>query len=194
MNLRPMRVALVGKKNAGKDTVADQLCATHGFTRIAFADLMKEMLHVGLGIPREVLYGPAAIKEEIDPRFGVSIRYMLQTIGTEWGRNLIHERIWITRMLDEILPAREGAEGILRWVVSDVRQLNEAAALKAAGFTLVRIVRPDSSTGKHENHASETEQDQIVADVELQNDADLEALFAQVEFFVAWHLWPSETP
>lgn len=179
-----MRIGIVGEKNAGKDTVADQLCAKYGFCRIAFADPMKEMLHVGLGIPREVLYGSAAVKEQIDPRFGVTIRHMLQTLGTEWGRHHVHKQVWIVRLLDEILPHREATEGQTNWVVSDVRQLNEAAALREAGFTLVRVVRPASRTGKHEDHPSETEQAQIVADLEIRNDGSVEDLALKVRQLV----------
>lgn len=172
-----MRIALVGKKNSGKDEVYNALRALPNarFERVAFADPMKEMLCAGLGIPREVLWGNAAQKELVDPRYGVSVRHMLQTLGTEWGREMIHKDMWVKAALVG-LERRALKDTDLNWVVTDVRFLNEASLLRAAGFIIWNIWRPDAATGVGEAHASEQEQDLIEWDRQLHNDGTLENL------------------
>ncbi len=186
-----MRIAIIGKKNAGKDALASALNRVEArpfdFERVAFADPMKEMLHVGFGIPHEILYGDAAAKEQVDPRFGVTYRHMLQTLGTEWGREHIHQDVWVIVALTETIPRLEREKGYRDWVVTDVRFLNEARLLKEAGFTLVRITRPGSSTGVSENHQSETEQDEIEVDVTIDNSGTLEDLERAARLLVFGH-------
>lgn len=172
-----MRIALVGKKNSGKDEVYSALRALPDarFERVAFADPIKEMLRAGLGIPREVLWGNAAQKELLDPRYGVSVRQMLQTLGTEWGRTLVHKDVWVMAALADI-ETRSHKDADLNWVVTDVRFLNEASLLRAAGFDVWNVWRPDASTGVSEAHASEQEQELIEWDHQLYNDGTLEEL------------------
>lgn len=177
-----MRLAIVGRKNAGKDALADALCRARPFRRTAFADPIKQMLHVGLCISKDVLYGPASVKEQVDPRYGVTVRHMLQTLGTEWGRKYIHDEVW-ARATMEFIESEDGRptsrmdKGVtLDWVITDTRFLTEARLAREHGFTLVRVTRPDSSTGAHEDHQSETEQDQIECDVEVVNAGTLEDL------------------
>lgn len=56
-------------------------------------------------------------------------------------------------------------------IIDDVRFLNEAEAIKAAGGIVVRIICPRLTAMDHE---SETEQQYIIADYTLINDEELE--------------------
>jgi hypothetical protein len=56
-------------------------------------------------------------------------------------------------------------------IIDDVRYINEAAAIRAAGGIIVRIVRPGLTPM---DHSSETEQRFIVADYTVTNDVHLE--------------------
>lgn len=176
-----LRIGIVGNKGHGKDTVADRLCEHHRFRRVAFADPMKRMLQAGLGIPEEVLWGPAEVKERPVQPWGVSVRHMLQTIGTEWGRDLVHPELWTRLALERTIPEYEAGHGPQRWVVSDVRFVNEAELLASHGFLLLRVLRPGYDTGQHNEHVSETELASIEVDVTIENDSTIFALHARVD-------------
>ena len=182
------RIGIIGKKGHGKDSVGDVFIEGLNYRRVAFADRIKEMVHVGLDIPREVLWGPASVKEMIHPRWGVSVRHMLQTLGTEWGRRLIHTDIWIKLALETDIPRIEKAEGEQKWIVTDVRFPNEVQLLREHGFTLVKVVRPGydariAEQAKKEGweerlmeeraHASEALVDGLEYDMSIVNDGTL---------------------
>lgn len=178
-------IGIKGKKGHGKDSLVEaiQRASDLPVRRLAFADPIKEMLHVGLGIPREILWGPAHIKERVDPRFGVTYRHMAQTLGTEWGRMLIAEDIWIKLALENHVPTVESFLGPILWVISDVRFINEARVIKENGGFIVEIERPGHSTGEEgESHASETEMDQIKPDLYVINNGTLDDLEAAGEW------------
>lgn len=46
-------IAISGYKRSGKDTSAEILVNDHGFMRVAFADILKDMVSKEYGIPRE---------------------------------------------------------------------------------------------------------------------------------------------
>jgi len=53
----PLIIGAHGFKQSGKDTFADLLVREYGYRRIAFADRVKDAIHVIFGVPREHLYG-----------------------------------------------------------------------------------------------------------------------------------------
>lgn len=44
-------IGITGCAGAGKDTIANRLCASHGFTRLAFADRLKEIVALVFDVP-----------------------------------------------------------------------------------------------------------------------------------------------
>jgi hypothetical protein len=52
-------LALSGWKGSGKDMVGDYLIGNHGFTRVSFADPLKEMVADEYNIPLSYMYDPA---------------------------------------------------------------------------------------------------------------------------------------
>jgi hypothetical protein len=76
-------VLIVGKKGAGKDTLASALIA-RGWKRFAYADTLKEGLCALMGWDMNRFEHP--IKEEIDPEWNTSPRQMCQLLGTEFLR------------------------------------------------------------------------------------------------------------
>jgi hypothetical protein len=118
-------IGLHGLPQSGKDTIADHLCEGHGFARVAFAGPIKDMLIAGFGFTRED-FGPER-KEAIHPRIGMSPRRLMQTLGTEWGRNFVGTATWINVAEDRMRRMVGYAKGI---VVTDVRFEDEAAVLR----------------------------------------------------------------
>lgn len=173
----PIIIGLTGRARVGKDTLADYLCINHGFTRLAFADPLRDALELGLGIESHHLRED---KESLIPWLGVSGRRLLQTLGTEWGRNLIRQDIWILLMQRRLAALAEEAD---RFVISDVRFPNEADWLRARpNASLWHIERPNVAPVRA--HSSEAGIDYQMGDAILVNTT-LEHYFAQAEIRLA---------
>lgn len=151
-------VGLTGKKGSGKDTFADFLVRNHGFTRIAFADALKDLaldLDPILAFDQEHQL-QARLSEYLD-RWGWDgakqhrpVRELLQTLGVA-VRNNVSERAWVD------VVAHKAAYVAGPVVVTDVRFVNEANFIKYAQGTLIRIDRPGLDT--RDQHVSETDLD-----------------------------------
>lgn len=176
-------IGLTGGKGTGKDTVADHLCEIYAFQRFAFADKVRSAL-ASLFDVDEVLFTDPAHKE--DPHlslFGRSPRYLMQTLGTEWGRDLVHPQLWIELMFRRVDMARSyGAGGI---VVADVRFDGEAEAVKERGGVIWRIERPDPTYGTGDAHRSEEGVSPRLVDTIIHNNMDKRTLFTQVGVAIA---------
>ena len=83
---------------SGKSTVAEFL-EQKGYVIVPFAETLKEMLVPMLEALGYDKFGANYLtheaKEVIVGDAGVSVRHMLQTLGTEWGRSCIHPEIWL---------------------------------------------------------------------------------------------------
>lgn len=106
-----IRIGIMGKMCAGKTTLANKL-VERGYTRLAFADKVKE------------------IAKEL---FGMTTkdRTLLQAIGQNM-RNIRHT-VWI----DYLMRVIESFSTSI--VIDDVRYENEVIALKKAGFTIIYL-------------------------------------------------------
>ncbi|AYV83556.1 MAG: deoxynucleoside monophosphate kinase [Hyperionvirus sp.] len=146
MNL-PNIIGVTGLKFNGKDTIADYLCERYGYTRVAFADPLKEICGTLFGFSREQLYGD--LKEVADPEwFDVTPRKILQFVGTELFRENMSKLHLSFRDEFWLLCAKKKINDLLskdpnvRVVVSDVRFPNECAMIAKLGGVVVRVTRP----------------------------------------------------
>ena len=127
-------VGLTGKARSGKDTVAMRLATHYGYHHYWFSRPMKEACRNIFGWGDEHLYGD--LKDVVDTTYGVSPRYVLQTIGTDWGRDMINRDLWLIRAQQEM-----DANPLI--VVSDVRFDNEASLIRSNGGSVIRLGRDD---------------------------------------------------
>lgn len=144
-------IGLTGRAGAGKDSVARILAQQHGFSRMSFAEPIKRGLNTMLGIPHSVLEDPAAKEKPID-WIGHSPRYLMQTLGTEWARHLVHPDIWI-RVAAQLLAQHRKLGGNV--CVTDARFANEADWIRGQGGEVWHIVRPLPENVVVMSHASE---------------------------------------
>ena len=151
-------IGLVGPAGAGKDTVADHLCRYFGFVRASFAAAPREMLEALVSYVGEdyAWLHERHLKEMPLPVVRASYRHLMQTLGTEWGRDLIDGELWV-RCLEAHLglrgPAASRAPVHDRIVVTDVRYANEADMIERHGGTLVGVTRPQALAVRR--HSSE---------------------------------------
>lgn len=188
-------ITICGSKGHGKDTVADVFVEMWGYEKRSFADPMKRMLHEGFGIPFSRLYGNDEAKAAILPEYGVSVRHMLQTLGTEWGRDLIQKDVWVRATLAFMrdVEACNHATHVslghappqVRWVVPDTRRRNELDALVDRGFKVIRVTRPGYGGTAGSGHVSEAGIPGLSPDVRIVNDGTLHQLESAA--VKAWH-------
>ncbi|OKI00151.1 hypothetical protein A6A06_23585 [Streptomyces sp. CB02923] len=167
-------IALIGRARSGKDTLAARLVNAHRYTRIAFADPLKDMcLSVDPIVAYEPSgYGPLPTRlSAVVQRYGwerakdrfPEVRRTLQKAGQAVRDGDAGH--WLSLALDKVVVADTWR---LPVVISDCRYPNEAEALKARGFRLVRVLRPDVN-GSGAAHESETALDGYPADVNVAN-------------------------
>lgn len=164
-------IALTGAATSGKSLVSRRLSETHGFKTCRFAEPIKRMLGVGLGLTAEQLDGSE--KQSPIPEFGgLTTRHLMQTLGYEWGRRMVHSDIWITAWKRDL--ARQGN----LVVVDDLRFPNEAMAIRELGGIIWRVNRPGVPVL---DHASERASREIAVDQVVQNISTINALMQAVD-------------
>lgn len=169
-------IGLTGPAGSGKDTVADYLVCEHGFTKLAFASGLKDMLEV-IGI-----YEPSRDKKELTlPGLNFSYRHAAQTLGTEWGRKLLQDDLWVSILQRRIYSLQWS--GVKRFVISDVRFENEATMLRSVpNSVIVHVVgRAATLDGAAKAHASERGVEPRGPDYSLDNTRGLQELYANVD-------------
>lgn len=172
-------IGLSGLKGSGKSEVARRLIQNHGFVRGKFAGSLKEMLRVllayrGVGAATIERMIEGDLKELPTPHLnGRSPRHAMVTLGTEWGRDLIHPDLWVDVEVDRISRFRAVAPRI---VFDDVRFENELDAIRRLGGPIWRVDRPGLAFGEHVSEHLRPD-----ADLTLQNIGTLAYLGAQVD-------------
>ncbi|MFF4495522.1 hypothetical protein [Streptomyces sp. NPDC001546] len=169
-------IALMGRAGSGKDTVGRRLVRTWAYTRVAFADPLKDMaLRVDPVVTYEPAgFGPVPVRlSDVVNRWGweeakrrsPETRRTLQRMGQAVRKQ--DPNYWVALAMDKVAVADAWN---LPVVLTDVRHVNECEALKARGFTLVRVVRPQApALGANGAHESETALDDYPADVTVSN-------------------------
>lgn len=139
-----MIIGLCGFIGSGKGTFADILVEKHGFLKESFANGVKDATAVVFGWDRQLLEGDTvqsrAWREQPDAfwskKFGkeFSPRLALQLMGTEAGRDVFHQDLWIYSLQKRIKEEKN-------YVIADVRFPNEIKAIQEMGGKVVRIKR-----------------------------------------------------
>jgi len=143
-------IAIVGYKGTGKTTAADHLVAAHGFYKVKFAEPLKEMLRT-MGLTERHLEGD--LKEvPCDLLGGKTPRHAMQTLGTEWGRDIMDPDLWVRVWYEKVQFLIEDK---CKVVVDDLRFPNELKALHALGGYIFLINSQLRIRQPKDDHASE---------------------------------------
>lgn len=142
---RPFLIALYSREpRSGKSEVAKVL-KDHGYIVESFAEPIKAMLAVVLGrhgytapTIERMLYGDLK-NHPIEEFGGKDPRFLLETLGTKWGRETVHPSLWIGLLRGRLI--RHSALG-RRVVIDDLRRPDEYRMLRSLGALFVRIDRP----------------------------------------------------
>lgn len=174
-------LGLSGYARSGKDTVADHLVETQGYSRISFADPMREALaaldpviHLG-GYPMGLASAVRMVGWEKLKSMSNDIRPLMQRFGTEVGRSMFGENFWVDLALSRI---PDGS----KVVFADVRFPNEANAIRDLGGEIWRVERDGVVPANA--HISERALDGYMFDSIIPNTGTLEDLYKVVDALI----------
>lgn len=160
----PKLIGLLGRKGSGKDTAALALLG-RGFQNVKFAGALKDMLRCLLayqGLDPQLIERMVEgdLKEKSSPFLGgQEPRFAMQTLGTEWGRDLMAEDLWVQTALQRA----RGRDT----VITDVRFPDEMEAVVAAGGYCLGITA-DWITAVPGEHRSEALIDDLIASLPVE--------------------------
>lgn len=169
-----MIIGLTGYAQSGKDTLANILVKKFGYTRVAFADPIRELLYEMNPSVKDGGYRVQGVVDGYGWDFAKNafpeIRTLLQNLGVG-AREVFGEGFWVQQALRKV-----HFEG--NYVITDVRFTNEADAIcKYDNAQIWRVRRP--GIGAVNLHESETQMDGYKVDQIFLNAGtveDLEAL------------------
>lgn len=175
-----MIIGIAGKKGTGKDTAAETL---GNFKNLKMAGALKAMFRAFLEyqemeqttIERMV---EGDLKEVPSKKYlcGKSPRVFMQLLGTEFGRDLIDEDLWVNSTMRK-------AENYTNVKFTDIRFPNEHEAVKQAGGITVRVER-DTEEDSTSSHASEMFIDSLPVDYLIINDSTIDQLQSEMKEIV----------
>ena len=148
-----MLIGIAGKARSGKDTIARWFVMNQGFIQYAFADPLKRAASEMFGVPLSHFYDDKR-KETVNSFWGISPREMAQKLGTECGRKVFFDDIWVRRAQKE---AEENlrSDGCAGVIISDVRFDNEAEWIRSEGGIIIHVSREQDAVWTVRNHVSE---------------------------------------
>lgn len=131
---------------SGKTTVANEIQVISMATVYSFANPIRRMIKAGLGIDcfdQLLEYGDSKTQKiswlstkEKD----ISIRYLMESLGTGWGRNMLREDLWLV-VANRFLNEYRDKTNIV--VISDIRFQNEMDFVRSNGGVMIHVCRPN---------------------------------------------------
>lgn len=212
-------ITLSGYAGSGKNTVSKILHEKHGYVEMAFADKIRAALlklnpvvtveaTASYGYPdifRTMSLEPYLVIKTLQSiidehgwdkakRKYPEIRRLMQVFGTEIGRELFGEDVWVRLLVEDL--TKKTTEGQCNFVISDARFLNElnihASMLEYGHVSITRtninisnwwIERP--GYGPLNAHASENSISSQHCSVNIDNNDTIKQLSTTIEIAVA---------
>jgi hypothetical protein len=160
-----------------------------------WAGKLKTIASLLTGIPVEKFEDQEFKKQSLDPCWWtagedgmhpMTVRDLLQKLGTDACRNGLHENTWVNALMADY--RKESFSGYIKdtrhdkpeskWIITDTRFPNEAQAIKDAGGIVIRVDRPGVKPVNP--HPSETALDNWNFDHKIMNGSDIVALMFSV--------------
>ena len=146
-----------------------------------WAGKLKTVAWMLTGIPVDKFEDQEFKKTELGPEWGMTVRDLLQKLGTEGLRTGLHENTWVNALMADYEGFYEMDTDTTiwpNWIITDTRFPNEAQAIKDHGGIVIRVDRPGYKPIN--NHPSETGLDDWKFDHKIMNGSDLVALLFSV--------------
>lgn len=153
-------IGLTGTAGSGKDTVANIIenLVTNKVHKYSFSTPVKEAASVITGLDPIYFDSNNPEREAIHPIWGLSPRKILQLLGTDCCRDIIHKDIWIKLAQVAYHTALHKYPQPKYFVITDVRFNNEAEWIKSLNGEVWNIIRSNKNIGDRgteSNHETE---------------------------------------
>lgn len=207
-------IGLGGKLRAGKDAVGDYLASKHQYQKLGMSDALNEALqHIGphgpwvkldftvlvdrpweKGVRRGKYHKGEFVRYSellsavgyVEAKRHDDVRKYLQGLGTEVGRDMISQEVWVDIAEKRIRGLLDSGQSV---VITAIRFPNELEMLRRLGGTSVWIERAEEARtdaeGDITTHASEMSVDAGMFDMFIANDGTLDDLYQLTENIVA---------
>ncbi len=169
----PSVVGFAGYAGCGKDTAADVL-KMFGYESLAFADCLRDVVHMMFDIPYEWMLDRKLKETPMDIPPYKSPREILQYVGTEAMRSF-YATIWVDKVKRTIL-----ANPDKKYVITDLRFPNEIEMffdLRHLGISTLTARIDRAGVEQKFPHSSESYIANLKVDEVLKNEADNAYLF-----------------
>ena len=144
-----MIIGICGLIGSGKGTVADILVNDYGYSKVSFADKLKDGVAQVFGWNRQMLEGDTdesrIWREQVDEFWSketgreITPRLVLQEFGTDCMRNGFFDGVWVSLLKKQLIENPN-----TNFVIPDVRFENEASMISEIGGKVWRVRRgPD---------------------------------------------------
>ena len=195
-----MIIGICGLIGCGKGTVGDILVENHGFTKLSFADKLKDGVATVFGWDRAMLEGDTdesrEWREKQDDYWTretgrtITPRLVLQEFGTDCMRKGFNDGIWVSLVKKELVKNPHK-----NFVIPDVRFPNEANMIKSIHGEVWRVKRgqdpvwmrmyQDIGVEPKDVHESEWRWANVDFNKIIYNDLGLDELRSQVKGHLA---------
>ena len=203
-----MIIGISGRMGSGKNTVGDiieKLCLTNNgpkFEQKSFAGKLKQIASLLTGIPVEDFEDQEFKKSYLGAEWGtvqdiplnsippfadmqfnalMSVRELLQKLGTEAIRDGLHPNAWVNALMCEYKRPKMSEYHPSNWIITDVRFPNELEAVEEVKGLTLKVVRPQYETANFKpQHPSETSLDSAEFDYTIINDSTIDELIKKV--------------
>lgn len=188
--MKPTIILIAGKKQSGKNTVADYIQAKYDYVQMSFAEELKEQVCeyiASLGIDyfeNGEVFNDEEIKKQIIPykhnKKKRTYRELLQWWGTEFTREFFNDNIWAEVVAENIKELWSGCN----IVISDWRFENEFLTIKEAfkdTHDIITIKIQRNSCDTTDSHISEKALDDFKFDYVLTNNGTKEELYDKID-------------
>jgi hypothetical protein len=174
--MKPKLIGLYSPAPQSGKTSAAEILKEQGYEIVSFATPLKRMtvqFLMGFGYSKGDAERIAKDKDFVIGEINLRVRDVMQLLGTEWGRKLIHKNVWIKMW--------ESKQRFFPFVVvDDMRFPNEYEMVKKRGGILVKIEREQATGQRREKHESEGALDSFYFDHVIKNDGTLDELYSKV--------------
>lgn len=171
---------ITGFARSGKDTAAAYMVKEHGYTRLAFADTIRDVLYALNPIVDKDYIGKLRVQDIVNKAgWDVAkvefpeVRELLQRLGVEAGREILGKTIWTDTVFK-----KASALGC-NVVISDVRFPDEVEAVRSLGGKVIRINRP--GVAPVNDHITDRRLPDILIDFEVSNDGSIQDLNEKIK-------------
>lgn len=164
-------LGLGGLLRSGKDTVGDYLVQNYGFYILGFSEPLNDMLKVLDPIVEADLRYATLVDREgyVEAKTRPEIRRLLQVMGTEVGRNMIDQDLWVNLAKRRIMELSRSGFPV---AITGVRFANELNMVRSIGGTTWWVNRGGEPDPGHasENSVTGADFDRVIDNLSTLDD------------------------